>query len=177
MTKNISVAILVADGFEHSELFKPKHALEREGATTYIISPQKDKVRSWNLKDWGEEIDVDVALENANSRDYDALLLPGGVINPDTLRLHVLAIAFIKEFVEAKKPIAAICHGPWTLIDAGGVMHRTMTSWPSLKVDLINAGANWQDKKVIRDENLVTSRKPEDLSEFIEEMIKLFFGR
>ena len=172
--KGIKVAILVANGFEQSELTSPKEALDKEGAITKIISPEKGKVFGWKHTDWGNEFTVDIALDDANPDDFDALLLPGGVMNPDKLRLNEKAIAFIKHFIDAEKPIAAICHGPWTLINAGGVKGKTITSWPSIKLDLINAGANWVDKEVIRDGLLVTSRKPDDLPAFNREMLDLF---
>jgi protease I len=175
--KGISVAILVADGFEQSELLKPKQALEKEGAKTFVISPAKNKVKGWKDKNWGDEISVDVALDDADPNDYDALLLPGGVMNPDALRINRNAIKFIKTFVDSKKPIAAICHGPWTLIDANGIAGKTMTSWPSIKADLVNAGAKWVDRSVVCDQFLVTSRKPEDIPDFNAEMIKLFFSK
>jgi protease I len=172
--KGVVVAILVADGFEQSELVEPKKTSENEGAKTVIISPVKNKVRGWSKKNWASEIMVDVALEHANPNEYDALLLPGGVMNPDALRMNDKAVLLVKNFVDNKKPIAAICHGPWTLINAKGVSGKTLTSWPSIKEDLINAGANWVDRSVVIDENLVTSRKPGDIPDFNREMIKLF---
>ncbi len=171
---NLKVAILVTDGFEQSEMEKPKKALEEAGANAKILSPGSTKVKGWKHTEWGDEFKVDVDLNSANANDYDALVLPGGVMNPDKLRIHPQAITFIADFVKSGKPIAAICHGPWTLIDAKGVKGKTVTSWPSIKVDLINAGANWVDKEVIRDGNLVTSRKPDDLPAFNAEMIKMF---
>lgn len=170
----ISVAILVTDGFEQSELLKPREFLEEKGARTFVISPSTSRVKSWKDHDWSDEFSVDQSIDTANPSDYDALLLPGGVMNPDALRINEAAILFIKHFVDAKKPIAAICHGPWPLIEAGGVKGKTLTSWPSLKNDLINAGARWEDKSVVRDENLVTSRKPDDIPDFNQELLKLF---
>src|SRR6476646_5723966 len=137
------VAILVTDGFEQVELTEPKRALEEAGASTMIVSPKEGKVKGWNHTEWGDQFSVDVPLQNANASDFDALLLPGGVMNPDNLRMDQKAVAFVREFSEAKKPIAAICHGPWTLINAGAVEGKTLTSWPSLETDLRNAGANW----------------------------------
>jgi protease I len=172
--KNYKVAMLVSNGFEQSEMEKPKKALEEEGAVVVIISPEKSKVKGWKDKIWGDEFKVDMLLEEANANDFLGLVLPGGVMNPDQLRLNQQAINFIKAFIQADKPIAAICHGPWPLIDADYVKGKTMTSWPSLKLDLKNAGANWVDKEVVRDQKLITSRKPDDLPAFNQEIIKLF---
>ena len=168
------VAILVTNGFEETELTSPKEALEDAGAETQIVSPAEKKVRSWAETDWGGKFKVDVPLNQANPADYDALLLPGGVMNPDHLRLEPKAISFIREFFDAGKPVAAICHGPWTLIDAGVVKGRRMTSYPSIKTDLKNAGANWVDEEVVVDNGLVTSRKPDDLPAFNHKMIEEF---
>lgn len=172
--KGLRVAILVADGFEQSEMTEPKKALEMAGAKTTIVSPVKGKVKGWKAKNWGDEFPVDKELSAAKAEEFDALLLPGGVTNPDTLRMNPSAIEFIKGFVKSSKPIAAICHGPWTLINAEAVKGKTLTSWPSIKTDLINAGAKWVDKEVVKDENLVTSRKPEDIPAFNEAMLELF---
>jgi protease I len=171
--KNIHVAVLVANGFEQSEMTEPKRALEEAGATTKIVSPVSGKVKGWNKKNWGEEFTVDEELTNASPDDFDALLLPGGVINPDTLRIDLKALELVKHFIKKQKPIAAICHGPWTLINAEGVKGKRLTSWPSIKIDLINAGARWEDEEVILDENLVTSRKPEDIPAFSRTFINL----
>jgi protease I len=171
---NKRVAILVANGFEQVELTEPKQALEAAGAVTDIVSPEGNKVKGWKHTDWGDEFPVDVALDDANSADYDALLLPGGVMNPDKLRTIDRAVQFIKEFFEAGKPVSAICHGPWTLIEANVVRGRTVTSWPSLKTDLRNAGAKWVDEEVIVDNGLITSRKPEDIPAFNRKMIEEF---
>ncbi|HEY3973152.1 MAG TPA: type 1 glutamine amidotransferase domain-containing protein [Candidatus Sulfotelmatobacter sp.] len=168
------VAILVTDGFEQSELLEPRKALDDAGATTKVVSPAGKKAKGWNHKDWGKEVDVDVALDSANAQEFDALLLPGGVMNPDQLRMNPKAVAFVKQFTDAGKPVAAICHGPWTLVEAGAVRGRTLTSWPSLKTDLKNAGATWVDKEVVSDAGLVTSRKPDDIPAFNREMIRLF---
>jgi protease I len=170
------VAILVADGFEQIELLKPREALDEAGANTDVVSPAEKKVKAWDFTDWGKKIDVDVNLADARAGDYDALLLPGGVMNPDTLRIIPAAVAFVKAFVEARKPIASICHGPWTLIEAGATRGRHMTSWPSLRSDLTNAGADWVDQEVVVDKGVVTSRKPDDIPAFNREMIKLFSG-
>lgn len=168
------IAILATNGFEQSELLEPRKALDGAGATTEVISPADGKIKGWNHKDWGNEVPVDVSLKSAKAEDFHALLLPGGVMNPDQLRMQPEAVAFVKHFVDAGKPIAAICHGPWTLIEAGAVRGRTMTSWPSVKTDLKNAGANWVDKEVVSDGTIVTSRKPDDIPAFNREMIRLF---
>ncbi len=168
------VAILVADGFEQVELSKPREALDHAGAVTQIVSPAGKKVKGWNHTEWGEEMDVDVALKSADPGEFDALQLPGGVMNPDHLRMDPAAVKFVKHFFESGKPVAAICHAPWSLIEADVVRGRKITSWPSLKTDLRNAGAEWVDEEVVRDGNLVTSRKPDDIPAFNREMIALF---
>ena len=168
------VAILVTDGFEQVELLEPRKALDQAGAKTQVVSPAKNKVKGWDMKEWGQEVAVDVPLDNANPDDFDALLLPGGVMNPDKLRMNEKAVQFVKEFVDEQKPIAAICHGPWTLIEAEAVRGRTLTSWPSLRTDLRNAGATWVDSEVVRDGSFVTSRKPDDIPAFNREMIRMF---
>jgi protease I len=177
MTKNldgVKVAILVAEGFEQVELTEPKKALEKAGAQTRIGSPVKDQVQGWNHFEKADPFPVDVPLGEADSRDFDALLLPGGVANPDQLRIIPEAVKFVREFFSANKPVAAICHGPWPLIEAGVVRGRTMTSWPSLKTDLANAGAKWVDQEVVTDDGLVTSRKPDDIAAFNRKMIEEF---
>ena len=171
--RNKRVAILSENGFEQSELIEPKKALEQAGATVEIVSPQT-KIKGWQNKNWGDEISVDRQLDEAMPDQYDALLLPGGVMNPDKLRINQRAIQFIRHFVDSGKPIAAICHGPWPLIDAGAVKGRKVTSWPSLKTDLTNAGAQWVDQEVVTDRGLVTSRKPDDLPAFNRKMIEEF---
>jgi protease I len=172
--KGRRIAVLATDGFEQSELTEPKRLLEQAGAETDVIAPGgASQIRGWNKKDWGESVKVDVALEDAQAEGYDALVLPGGVMNPDRLRLEPAAIALIKAFCDAGKPIAAICHGPWTLIDAGLVKGRMITSWPSLRKDLENAGAHWQNSEVVRDRRLITSRKPGDIPAFAEAIIDL----
>ncbi|HTG33469.1 MAG TPA: type 1 glutamine amidotransferase domain-containing protein [Thermoanaerobaculia bacterium] len=168
------VAILVADGFEQVELTGPKEALDQAGAKTAIVSPAEGQVKGWNHTEWGDRLPVDVPLQRANPEDYDALLLPGGVMNPDKLRANPAAVRFVKSFVDAGKPIAAICHGPWTLIEAGGVRGRKMTSYGSIQTDLKNAGANWVDQEAVTDGNLVTSRKPDDIPAFNRAMVDLF---
>ena len=168
------VAILVADGFEQAELEGPQEALEDAGAETLIVSPNEESVAGWHHLDAGDLFDVDVPLAEADANDFDALLLPGGVANTDQLRMNPEAAQFVKAFFDAGKPVAAICHGPWTLIEAGAVKGRTMTSWPSLKTDLTNAGAKWVDEQVVTDNGLVTSRKPDDIPAFNEKMIEEF---
>ncbi|HEX4440749.1 MAG TPA: type 1 glutamine amidotransferase domain-containing protein [Thermoanaerobaculia bacterium] len=168
------VAILVADGFEQVELTEPRKALDDAGATTRVVSPSKGKVKGWNHDRWGEEVPVDQPLDEARPQDYDALLLPGGVMNPDKLRALPRAVEFVRAFFDERKPVAAICHGPWTIVEAGAATGRRMTSWPSLKTDLKNAGADWTDKEVVVDRGLVTSRKPDDIPAFVEKMIEEF---
>jgi protease I len=166
------VAILVAEGFEQSEMVEPRKALEQAGAETSLISPATDEVQGWNHFDRADRFNVDVAMEAANVDDYDALLLPGGVANPDQLRANPKAVQFVKQFVESGKPVGVICHGPWTLIEAGVVKGRTLTSWPSLKTDLSNAGAKWVDREVVTDKGLVSSRKPADIPAFNRKLIE-----
>ncbi len=172
--RKLKIALLVTDGFEESELVEPRKALEAEGAETRIVSPKKDFVTAWLHNKWSGDYHVDITLDAADPNDFDALVLPGGVMNPDALRLSVDAIQFITDIALAHKPIAAICHGPWTLINAGVASGKTLTSWPSLKIDLQNAGAKWVDRDVVVDGNLVTSRKPADLPIFNKAMIELF---
>ena len=164
--KGRRVAVLVANGFEQAELTEPVNALRAAGASISIVSPEMRAVRAWDSTDWGIEVPVDVRLSDASEADFDALVLPGGVMNPDKLRCNEAALQFVRAFFESGKPTAAICHGPWTLIDAGVVEGRTLTSYPSIKTDLINAGANWIDEEVVIDNGLVTSRKPADLPAF-----------
>lgn len=166
------VAILATNGFEESELASPKEAMEKEGFKVDIVSPESGTIKSWNKGNWSKEYKVDKTLSQVSSDDYNALVLPGGVINPDHLRTNKEALSFVKDFFEQKKPVAAICHGPWTLISAGVVEGRTMTSYHSIKDDLINAGANWVDKEVVVDEGFVTSRNPNDLPAFNSKLIE-----
>jgi len=172
--KGRRVAILVTNGFEQVEMTKPRQALDEAGAETEIVSPAKGDVQGWNHQDRGEKFPIDAELNSANPEDYDALLLPGGVINPDQLRTMPKAVAFVKSFFAEGKPVAAICHGPWLLVEADVVKGRQVTSWPSVKTDLRNAGAEWRDEEVIVDKGLVTSRKPDDIPAFNEKMIKTF---
>src|SRR5215813_849451 len=168
------IAILVADGFEQVELTEPKEALERAGAVAHIVSPNKGQVKGWNHTEWGDAFPVDVALDRADPDSYDALLLPGGVMNPDKLRRNERALQFVRAFFNSGKPVASICHGPWTLIDAGVVKGRKLTSYESIQTDLKNAGAEWVNEESVVDQGLVTSRKPDDLPIFNRKMVELF---
>lgn len=168
------VAILVTDGFEQVEMTEPRQALDQAGAQTHLIAPREGKVKGWNHTEWGDQFNVDLPLDGARPEDYEALLLPGGVMNPDKLRMDGRAVEFARHFVESGKPVAVICHGPWTLIEAGVVRGRRMTSYESLKTDLRNAGAEWVDEPVVVDRGLVSSRKPADLRPFIARMLEEF---
>ncbi|KPL90513.1 type 1 glutamine amidotransferase domain-containing protein [Herpetosiphon geysericola] len=170
--KGKRVAIIATHGFEQSELEEPKAALEQAGAETHVISLKAGAIRGWKGKDWGSEVSVDHTLEQVNPADYDGLLLPGGLMNPDTLRREEHVLNFVRAIAEAGKPIAAICHGPWTLIDAGLVKGRLMTSYPTLQSDLKNAGAEWVDREVVVDNGLVTSRNPNDIPAFNRKFIE-----
>lgn len=172
--KGKKVAIVVDDGFEQVELTAPRDALDRAGAQTQVVSPAQGEVKGWNQTQWGDSIKVDVALDSAQPQDYDALLLPGGVMNPDKLRRNPKAVQFVKSFMDTGKPVAAICHGPWTLIEADAVRGRKLTSFESIKTDLKNAGAHWVDEEVVVDHGLVTSRKPDDIPAFNAKMIEEF---
>ncbi len=167
-----TVAILTENGFEEIELTSPKKALEEAGAKVDIISPQEKAVKAWNHDRWSSELLVDKHISQAKARDYDALVLPGGVINPDQLRRNKESVEFARQFLEAGKPVAAICHGPQLLIETGLLKDREITSFHSVKTDLVNAGANWHDKEVVVDNGLVTSRSPEDLDAFNAKMIE-----
>ncbi len=166
------VAILVADGFEQIELTSPREALDRAGARTQIISPVKGRVQGWNHDEKADKFEVDVPLEKAEAEDFDALVLPGGVMNPDKLRTNEKARKFVRDFFDQGKPVAAICHGPWTLIDAGVAQGRRMTSYHTIRTDLVNAGAEWVDEAVVVDQGLVTSRNPGDLEHFNAKMVE-----
>ena len=170
--KGKKVAILTENGFEEVELTSPMNALEQAGVEVHVISPQKDKVKAWDQDHWSIEVPVDKQLSEANPEDYDMLLLPGGVMNPDTLRTNKEAVSFAQHFLEQGKPLAAICHGPQLLIETGMLDGRSMTSYSSIKTDLVNAGVNWEDKEVVTDNGLVTSRNPEDLEAFNKKMIE-----
>lgn len=165
-------AILVTDGFEQSEFEKPIEALKKEGIAVDVISLKKGTIKGWKEKNWGDEFKVDKSIDTAMSTDYDILVLPGGVINSDSLRVNELAVKFVTDFFEQGKPIAAICHAPWILIETGKLKGKLLTSYKTLKTDLINAGADWKDEEVIVDKGLVTSRSPKDLPAFCKKMIK-----
>jgi len=168
------VAILATDGVEQVELTEPRKALDDAGASTKVVSPKSGSIKGWNHTDWGEQIPVDVTLDSTSPDDFDALLLPGGVMNPDHLRMNRNAVNFVRAFFEAGKTVAAICHGPWLLVEADVASERNVTSWPSLQTDLRNAGANWTDRQVVTDHGLVTSRKPDDIPAFNKKMIEEF---
>ena len=169
----VRVAILATDGFEESELLVPRQSLDDAGAHTEVVSLKSGKIQGFKHADPGEAVAVDKTIESVDAKHYDALLLPGGVMNPDALRMNTKAVAFVKAFFDAKKPVAAICHGPWTVIEAGAAKGRTLTSWPSLKTDIQNAGGAWVDQEVVVDGNLVTSRNPKDIPAFNRELAKL----
>jgi protease I len=168
------VAILATDGVEQVELEKPRQALEKAGAETQVVSPSDGSMRAWQHDHWGDEIAVDVPLEKANAEDFDALLIPGGVMSPDKLRMNDRAVDFVRAFFEESKPVASICHGPWMLAEANVIRGREVTSWPSLETDLENAGAKWVDREVVADQGLVTSRNPDDIPAFNAKMIEEF---
>ena len=168
------VAVLATDGVEQVELTEPVKALKQAKAQVAIIAPHGGQIQGMQHHEKGDKLAVDHDLANVTPQQFDALVLPGGVASPDALRVNPAAVAFVRHFGEANKPIAAICHGPWTLIEADMVRGRRMTSWPSLRTDLRNAGANWEDKTFVRDGNMVTSRKPDDLPDFNREMLQLF---
>ena len=172
----LKVAILVTDGFEQVEMTEPRKALDQAGAKTSIVSPKDGRVRAWKFTEWGDEFPVDVPLAQARPEDFDAILLPGGVINPDKLRMDENAVLFAQAFLDGGKPVATICHGPWTLIETGKVKGRRIASWPSLQTDVENAGAEWVDQEAVVDGNLVSSRKPDDIPAFNPEVIKMFAG-
>ncbi len=174
--KGKRVAILVAEGFEQVEMTDPREALEQAGADTAIVAPDDGQVQGWHHFDKGDHFKVDVTVDRATADDFDALLLPGGVANPDQLRGNEKAVAFVRQFADSGKPIGVICHGPWTLIEAGVVKDRILTSWPSLKTDLQNAGARWVDEEVVVDQGLVSSRKPDDLPVFCRMLIETIGG-
>lgn len=166
------VAVLATDGFEQSELQTPVQALREAGATVEIVSLKSGSIKGWNEKNWGDSVPVDKTVDGVAVSDYDALVLPGGVMNPDTLRTNEQAVSFVRDFMNAGKPVAAICHGPWTLVEADVVRGRTLTSWPSLHTDIRNAGGTWVDQEVVTDNGLVTSRKPADLPAFCKKLIE-----
>lgn len=166
------VAIITDNGFEEIELTSPLKALKDAGAEVKIVSPQKDKVKAWDHDHWSIELPVDLHIDAAKADDFDALLVPGGVLNPDSTRTNTKCVSFAKNFLQSGKPVAAICHGPQLLIETGLLKDRTMTSYPSIKTDLVNAGVNWVDKEVVVDKGLVTSRSPKDLDAFNRKMLE-----
>jgi len=168
------VAILATDGVEQVELERPRQALESAGAETQVVSPSEKSMRAWQIDHWGDDIAVDLPLARASAEDFDALLIPGGVMNPDKLRTDEQAVSFVRAFFEKSKPVASICHGPWMLVEANVVKGREVTSWPSLETDLENAGAKWVDSEVVVDHGLVTSRNPGDIPAFNAKMIEEF---
>ena len=168
------IAILATDGVEAVELIDPRNALDKAGARTLVVSPKEDKIRSWEHGNWGDDIPVDLPLAKSSPDDFDALLLPGGTLNSDRLRRDVQAVQFVRRFFETGKPVGAICHAPWMLIEANVVRNRTLTSFPSLQTDLRNAGADWVDREVVTDMGLVTSRGPADVPAFAAKMIEEF---
>ena len=172
--KGKRVAILATDGVEEVELKEPRKALDAAGAETTLVSPKTGTIKGWQHGQWGEQIRVDLALDDAREEDFDALMLPGGVMNPDHLRVNRNAVEFVRSFFAAGKPVAAICHAPWMLVEAGVVRGKTLTSWPSLKTDIQNAGGDWVNREVVNDEGLVTSRKPDDIPQFNAKMIEEF---
>lgn len=168
------VAILAMDGFEQRELFEPLEALREAGADVHIVSPKSGVLKGWHRNDWGQTIEATKVISEVQPADYDALMIPGGVMSPDKLRTDLLVLDFVHDMVKGGKPVAAICHAPWILIDAGVVRGRTLTSWPSLKTDLTNAGAHWINQEVVNDHGLITSRMPEDLPAFNKKMVEEF---
>jgi protease I len=172
--KGKRVAILATDGVEQVELLEPQKALQEAGAKTEVISPKDGKIKAWNHTEWGQEIPVEVNLKSANENNYDALVLPGGVMSPDHLRMEPAAVQFVKSFFDSGKPVGAICHGPWLLVEADVVRGRKLTSWPSLRTDIRNAGGEWSDQEVVTDHGLVTSRKPADIPAFNSKIIEEF---
>lgn len=166
------IAILATDGFEQSELVEPRRLLQEAGFRVDVVSPKDGGIRGWKHKEWGDTVPVDVPLSQAKPQDYDALVLPGGQMNPDALRMERAAVDFVREFADSGKPLAAICHGPWLLVESGAARGKRVTSWPSLKTDLANAGAQWEDAPVVTDGALITSRKPDDIPQFAEAVVR-----
>ena len=166
------IAILATHGFEQSELEKPRQAFMDHGATVDVVSPESGQIRGWEKDDWGKPVKVDVTLDQAKAEDYDAIVLPGGQINPDRLRINDKALKLIRAFYDQKKVVAAICHGPWLLIDTGIIKGRKATSYKSIKADMINAGAKWEDSQVVTDQGIVTSRNPGDLDAFSKKVME-----
>jgi len=172
--KGKKIAVLVTDGFEESEFVQPIERLKSEGAVVDVVTLKPGKVKSWTKGNWGSDFDSDITVKEADANNYDALLLPGGVMSPDKLRMDIDAVAFVSGFFDSAKPVGAICHGPWMLIETGELEGRKVTSYPSLKTDLVNAGAKWVDEEVVVDNGLVTSRRPEDLPAFCDKIVEEF---
>jgi protease I len=172
--KGKKIAILATDGFEQVELTEPRKALDQAGADTIIIAPKSGEIKGWDMKDWGDTVTVNETLDEVMPEQFDALMLPGGVMNPDHLRTNSKAVDFVREFAQSGKPIAAICHGPWMLVEADIIRGKTITSWPSIKTDIRNAGGNWVDKDVVTDGQFITSRKPDDIPAFNRTIIEHF---
>jgi protease I len=170
--KGKKIALLATDGFEQVELTEPRKALDQAGATTVVVSPKSGEIKSWKFKEWGDKVKVDQTLDDARPDEFDALVLPGGVINPDYLRMEPKAVNFVREFVSTGRTVAAICHGPWTLVEADVVRGKKVTSWPSVKTDLKNAGATWVDQEVVTDGQFIFSRKPDDIPAFSKAIIE-----
>lgn len=170
--KGKRVAILATNGFEQSELFEPRKALQEAGAETVVVSLEPGEIKGWKEKNWGDSCKVDMTVDQCSPADFDALMLPGGQMNPDILRMNEKAVQFVREFMQSGKPVGAICHGPWMLVEADVVNGKTLTSWPSIKTDLRNAGAEWVDQEVVVDDGLVTSRKPADIPAFSQKLIE-----
>ncbi|MFP5276699.1 MAG: type 1 glutamine amidotransferase domain-containing protein [Acidobacteriota bacterium] len=166
------IAILATDGFEQVELTEPKKALDQAGAQTVVIAPKSGEIKGWNHTEWGDKVKVDQTLEQAKAEEFDALVLPGGVMNPDHLRMNPKAVEFARSFCQSGKTVAAICHGPWLLVEADAVRGKTVTSWPSLKTDIKNAGGNWVDQEVVTDGQFIFSRKPDDIPAFSRTVIE-----
>ena len=171
---NKRVAILATDGFEEVELTKPRKALEEAGALVSVVSPEPESIQGMQHADKGAKVDVDIPVSDAKAAEFDALMIPGGLMNPDTLRSTPEALEFVRAFFRTGKPVAAICHGPWVLIDAGVIRGRRVTSWPAIQTDVRNAGGTWMDEEVVVDNGLVTSRKPDDIPAFNRKMIEEF---
>ncbi len=171
--KGKRIAFLATDGFEQSELMEPRKALDAAGATTVLISIKKGTIKAWHNDAWGEALNVDQVVSEAKMEDFDCLVLPGGVINPDKLRMDLDAVQFVKSFIKAGKPVAAICHGPWLLVEADAVRGKKITSWPSVKTDIKNAGGNWVDEEVVEDHGIITSRKPDDITAFNRKIMEV----
>lgn len=170
--KESKILIMATDGYEQSELFVPLEKLRAAGATVNIAAPKVGPIRGWDETDWGKSVDADLAIDDIDADDFDALVLPGGQINPDKLRINERAVELVLDFLDSEKIVAAICHAPWLLVEADAVEGRTLTSWPSVKTDIENAGGDWIDEEVVVDDNIITSRSPKDLDAFVGKIIE-----